>query len=148
MDNREEYPYGYCEKGERFYDLKSGKRAERIRWIAALRKNYLFAPFTFRGGCNKHVFEGWVKKCLVSQLIPGDIVLIDNATFHQSETVRELIEGAGCEVWFLPKYSPDLNQIERWWFVLKNWMKQKMHEFENLRDCIEAAFRECPNVLP
>jgi transposase len=49
---------------------------------------------------------------------------------------------------FLPKYSPDLNKIERWWFVLKNWMKQKMHEFENLRDCIEAAFREYPNVLP
>lgn len=89
-----------------------------------------------------------MKKCLVSQLIPPDIVLIDNATFHQSETVRELIEEAGCEVWFLPKYSPDLNKIERWWFVLKNWMKQKMHEFENLRDCIEAAFRKCPNVLP
>jgi hypothetical protein len=83
MDNREEYPYGYCKKGERFYDRKSGKRAERISWIAALKKNYLFAPFRFGGGCNKHVFEGWVKKCLVSQLIPPDIVLIDNATFHQ-----------------------------------------------------------------
>ncbi|CAA9413082.1 Mobile element protein [uncultured Leptolyngbya sp.] len=26
IDNREEYPYGYCSIGQRFYALKSGKR--------------------------------------------------------------------------------------------------------------------------
>ncbi len=26
IDNREDYPYGYCKVGERFYALKSGKR--------------------------------------------------------------------------------------------------------------------------
>jgi len=61
--------------------------------------------------------------------------------------VRELIEEAGCTLLYLPTYSPDLNKIEQWWFVLKNWMKQKIHEFDTLQDCIDAAFRECPNVF-
>jgi len=26
IDNREDYPYGYCQVGQRFYALKSGKR--------------------------------------------------------------------------------------------------------------------------
>ncbi|WP_242049457.1 MULTISPECIES: transposase, partial [unclassified Leptolyngbya] len=44
-------------------------------------------------------------------------------------------------------YSPDLNKIERWWFVLKNWMRQRWDEFETFRDCVDAAFRDSPNVL-
>lgn len=37
IDNREDYPYGYCEIGQRFYALKCGKRTERVSWIAALK---------------------------------------------------------------------------------------------------------------
>jgi len=43
----EDYPYGYCEVGQRFYALKSGKRSERVSWIAALKAGCLFAPMTF-----------------------------------------------------------------------------------------------------
>jgi hypothetical protein len=38
IDNREDYPYGYCKIGQRFYALKSGKRSERVSWIAALKE--------------------------------------------------------------------------------------------------------------
>jgi hypothetical protein len=47
IDNREEYPYGYCEIGQRFHAFKSGKRTERVSWIAALKQGQLFAPMTF-----------------------------------------------------------------------------------------------------
>jgi len=40
------YPYGYCKIGQRFYALKSGKRSERVSWIAALKEGSLFAPMT------------------------------------------------------------------------------------------------------
>jgi transposase len=59
-----------------------------------------------------------------------------------------MVAEAGCELWYLPPYSPDLNKIERWWFVLKNWMRQRWDEFETFRDCVDAAFKYCPNVLP
>ena len=74
--------------------------------------------------------------------------MIDNASFHRSQTIDELVAEAGCEIWYLPPYSPDLNKIERWWSVLKNWMKQRWGEFEEFRDCVDNAFKQCPNVNP
>lgn len=70
IDNRDDYPYGYCEVGQRFYALKSGKRTERVSWIAALKEKCLFAPMTFAGSCNRDLFEMW-EECLVPQLKPG-----------------------------------------------------------------------------
>jgi transposase len=146
IDNREDYPYGYCEIGQRFYSLKSGKRTERVSWIAALKEGKLLAPMTFEGACNRDLFEMWLLECLLPKLQAGDIIVIDNATFHRSQYINEIVALSGCEIWYLPTYSPDLNKIERWWFVLKNWMKQRWDEFETFRDCVDAAFNKCPNV--
>ncbi len=148
IDNREDYPYGYCEIGQRFPALKSGKRTERVSWIAALCQRNLIAPLTFAGSCNRDLFELWLEQCLLPQLQPGMVIVIDNASFHRSQYIDEIVAAAGCEIWYLPSYSPDLNQIEHWWFVLKNWMRQRWDEFDNFRDCVDAAFKNCPNVLP
>ena len=147
IDNREEYPYGYCKVGQRFYALKSGKRSERVSWIAGLKEGRLFAPMTFAGSCNRDLFELWLEECLVPQLQPGDVIVIDNASFHHGQAIEEIVAQAGCEIWYLPPYSPDLNEIEHWWFALKNWMRQRWHEFDNFRDCVDAAFKNCPNVI-
>jgi len=40
-----------------------------------------------------------------------------------------------------------VNKISHWWFVLKNWMRQRWDKFVNFRDCVDAAFKQCPNVL-
>ncbi len=148
IDNRADYPYGYCKVGERFYALKSGKRVERVSWIAALKERCLIAPMTFEGSCNRGLFEMWLEECLVPQLQPGDVVVLDNASFHHSQSLEEIVTAAGCELWYLPPYSPDLNPIEHWWFVLKNWMRQRWDEFDNFRDCVDAAFKQCPSVHP
>jgi len=84
---------------------------------------------------------------LIPQLESGDIIILDNATFHQGERSREIVEEAGCELWYLPAYSPDLNKIENWWSVLKTWMKQRLKEFDTVRECVDAAFKNCPNVF-
>ena len=146
IDNREDYPYGYCEVGQRFYALKSGKRTKRVSWIAAMKEGWTFAPMTFAGSGNRDLFEIWLKECLVPQLQPGDVIVIDNASFHRSQSIEEIVAQAGCEIWYLPPYSPDLNKIEHWWFVLKNWRRQRWDEFDNFRDCVDAAFKQCPNV--
>ncbi len=67
IDKREEYPYGYCEIGQRFHSLKSGRRSERVSWIAALKQGKVFAPMTFKGSCNRDLFEMWLEECLVHE---------------------------------------------------------------------------------
>jgi transposase len=61
----------------------SGKRTERVSWIAALKQEKLFAPITFSGSCNRDLFETWLEQSLLPQLQPGDVIVIDNASFHR-----------------------------------------------------------------
>src|SRR3954465_7265912 len=66
-----------------------------------------------QGSTNKAVFEAYVEWVLAPSLKPGQVVVMDNLAAHKSEEVSELIEARGCEVLFLPPYSPDYNPIER-----------------------------------
>lgn len=51
---------------------------------------------------------------------PGQVVVMDNATFHKNKRTQELIETAGCRLMiYLPPYSPDLNPIERYKTILE-----------------------------
>jgi transposase len=59
------------------------------------------------------VFETWLETCLIPRLEPGQIVIADNATFHKSGRIFQLIEAAGCQLKYLPPYSPQLNKIGR-----------------------------------
>lgn len=64
------------------------------------------------GSTKAFVFEAYVERFLAPTLKGGQIVVMDNLGAHKTERVRELIEGRGCELWFLPACSPDLNPIE------------------------------------
>ena len=83
IDHREEYPYGYCKVAQRFHALKLSKRKERVSGIAALRQGKIFAPITFSGSCNTDLFEMWLEQSLLPQLQPGDVIVIDHASFHR-----------------------------------------------------------------
>jgi transposase len=54
----------------------------------------------------------YVEPVLAPALRPGQVVVLDNLSVHTSARVRQLIEARGCELWFLPAYSPDLSPIE------------------------------------
>ena len=95
MDNRDEYDYGWIELGQRFHALKSGRREGRINMIAALCNQNLIAPFTIEGACNRTVFETWLETCLLPILEPGQVVVMDNATFHKGGHIQELIRSGG-----------------------------------------------------
>jgi transposase len=44
-----------------------------------------------------------------STLVTGQVVVMDNATFHKGGRIQELIQSAGCRLLYLPRYSPDFN---------------------------------------
>lgn len=131
------YAYGYNECGQRFHALKSGRRSGRVNMIAALCHRQLMAPFTIEGACNRQVFETWLTNCLIPLLKPGQIIILDNATFHKGGMIQQLIENAGCEILYLPPYSPDFNKIEKCWSWLKSRIRKVLDEFDCLRDSME-----------
>lgn len=142
MDAGDEYDYGYSLKGQRFEAFKSGSREERVNMIAAWSKHQLLAPFTVNGSCNRQVFELWLERCLIPLLKPGEILVLDNATFHKGGRIAELVEAVGCQVWYLPPYSPDLNPIERCWSWLKSRIRHQLEHFDSLRDAMEYVLQK------
>src|SRR6185437_1888103 len=58
-------------------------------------------------------FRLYVEKILLPTLRPGDVVVMDNVGSHRGKVVRQLIRSTGAKLFFLPKYSPDLNPIEQ-----------------------------------
>lgn len=119
--------------------MKSGKRSVRVSIIAALNQEKLIAPLTFEGSCNRQLFEKWLEDSLLPSLSPGQTIILDNATFHKSEKIRELIEKAKCELKYLPPYSPDLNDIEHQWFPIKNRVRKMTHSNEPFREKVDRA---------
>jgi transposase len=63
------------------------------------------------GSTKAFVFEAYVERFLAPTLQAGQIVVMDNLSAHKTDRVRELTEERGCELWFLPAYSPDYNPI-------------------------------------
>jgi transposase len=102
--------------------------------IAALGKGQLLAPFTVEGSCNRSVFEIWLESCLIPLLQPGQVVVMDNATFHKGGRIEQLIR---CELLYLPAYSPDLNKIERCWSWITSRIRKQLDQFNCLRDAME-----------
>lgn len=109
--------------------------------MSGLCQGKLIAPLTFEGSCNRLVFEKWLEEKLVPLLQPGQIVILDNATFHQGKKIQELIESAECELQYLPPYSPDLNEIEHYWFPIKNQVRKSSGTIEDFRERVDAAVR-------
>lgn len=82
----------------------------------------------------------WIEKFLIPELSPKQVVIMDNATFHKSKKTQELIEKAGCQVIFLPPYSPDFNPIEKYWAWFKAQVRSNIHLFSNLSQTIDYVF--------
>ncbi|WP_341749895.1 transposase [Candidatus Tisiphia endosymbiont of Sialis lutaria] len=61
-----------------------------------------------------------MRKFLIKELKAGQVVVMDNDSFHKSKKTKELIESVGCKLIFLPPYSPDLNLIEKFWANIVN----------------------------
>ncbi len=73
----------------------------------------LTALMTIRAFTDRAVFRAFVEQVLVPSLKPGQVVVLDNLPAHKYPEVKTAIEGAGCRLLFLPRYSPELNRRER-----------------------------------
>ena len=92
--------------------------------MAALRHDRITAPWVLDGPIDGESFRTYVDKVLVPTLKPSDIVIMDNLGSHKGKAVRELIRSAGAKLFFLPKYSPDLNPIEQVFAKLKHLLRK------------------------
>ena len=80
-------------------------------FLAALRYDRIEAPWVLDGPIDGESFAIYIERVLLPILQPGDIVIMDNLGSHKGKAVRAFIRSRGAKLFFLPKYSPDLNPI-------------------------------------
>ena len=115
---------GWAPRGMRLNAKVPHRRWRTTTFLAALRHDRISAPWVLDGPIDGESFRTYVEKVLVPTLKPGDIVIIDNLGSHKGKAVRQLIRSAGAKLFFLPKYSPDLNPIEQFFAKLKHLLRK------------------------
>ncbi|MDP4709381.1 MAG: transposase, partial [Rickettsiaceae bacterium] len=93
---------GWGKKREKLVTKKSGKYYERTNSIAGLVNNKTIDLMVFNGSCNTDLFNNWVEYFLIKDLKPGQVVVMNNASFHKSQKTKKLIKSVGCKLIFLP----------------------------------------------
>jgi transposase len=129
--------YGRAKRGRRVVGRVPWGHWKTVTLVAGLRQDGLVAPFVIDCPMNGAIFLEYLRQCLVPDLRPGDIVVMDNLGAHKSEAVRTIIAAAGASVLYLPPYSPDLNPIEQAIAKIKAHLrKAKARTLDALYDCI------------
>lgn len=111
------------------------------------------ATLAFDGATDAALFRGYVERCLAPALKQGQIVVMDNLASHKVCGVREAIEAVGCDLWYLPPYSPDFNPIEKMWSKVKALLRAAAaRTSDKLIEAIGRALRavsldECRNYF-
>ena len=93
----------------------------------------------FEGTCDTSLFNVWLKQVLIPSLTVGQVLILDNASFHKSIESQKLVEAAGCKILFLPPYSPDLNPIEKYWANMKTKVRELLPKVGTFMEALDGA---------
>lgn len=135
-------PYGWIKKGEHACILS--QRSPRVNVFALLGTDHHLLCYQKNGTLN----AAFIIQCLDAfclSISKPTVIVLDNASLHTCqivETKRQEWERQGLYIFFLPKYSPHLNRIERFWKQVKyHWLKgQDYLSLEALRQALHTIF--------
>ncbi|WP_244574585.1 IS630 family transposase [Cohaesibacter sp. ES.047] len=142
---------GWSPKGQRYRAHASFGHWKSQTFIASLRSRGMVAPWIVNAPMNRRIFETWIETQLLPTLSAGDVVILDNVTFHKSEKADNLVRSKAAWLLFLPPYSPDLNPIKMAYSKLKTLLRKRAaRSFDTISDaigdiCDLYSAKECLN---
>ena len=121
--------YGYSPKGERVHLQVPRNRGRNTTLLASMSLGGMGETLALECSTNQEVFEAYVEYALAEYALAptleaGQVVVMDNLSAHKPARVREVIEERGCELVYLPAYSPDFNPIEEAFSKIKDMLRQ------------------------
>ena len=115
--------YAWSPRGERALCSAPRNWGKNVTLLSSMTLLGMGPSLAVEGSTTRAVFEAYVEEALAPSLHPGQVVVMDNLTAHKGERVRELIEERGCELVYLPPYSPDFNPIEQAFSKVKGLLR-------------------------
>jgi transposase len=114
----------WSRRGEQARGAVPRNRGKNTTLLSSMGVEGMGPSLAITGAVDARVFEAYLERVLLPELHPGRIVVMDNLSAHKTEKVRELVEGARCELLYLPPYSPDLNPIEEAFSKIKGILRK------------------------
>jgi transposase len=132
--------YGYAPRGERLHLSVPRTRGENTTLLSSMTTEGMGPSLAIEGATTARIFETYVERVLVPTLKPKQIVIMDNLGAHRPKRIRQLIEQQGCDLVYLPAYSPDYNPLEEAFAKIKNLLRNAAaRSKETLIEAISAA---------
>jgi transposase len=116
--------HAWAKKGQRAYWCAPRNRGKNTTVLSSMSVRGMGPSLTVEGATTSAVFEAYVKQVLAPTLRKGQVVVMDNLSAHKGERIRELIEERGCQLIYLPSYSPDFNPIEEAFSKIKGLVRK------------------------
>ena len=101
--------YDYAPRGKRLHLTVPRKRGKNTTLLLSMSLKGMEPSMAVEGATTARVFETYVEQVLAPSLEEGQVVVMDNLGAHRPKRIEELIEHRGCELLYLPAYSPDYN---------------------------------------
>jgi transposase len=118
--------YGYAPRGERLRLSVPRKRGKNTTVLSSMTLLGMGPTLAVEGASTASaVLEAYVEQVLAASLRKGQMVVMDNLGAHRPKRVREQIEARGCELVYLPAYSPDYNPIEEVFAKIESLLLRK-----------------------
>jgi hypothetical protein len=97
-------------KGKRAYGRVPKNRGKNTTLIASITlQGAMGTSMSVEGATDySEAFEAYVEHFLAPSLRESQVMVLDGLGAHRPKRIRELIEGRGAELVFLPSYSPEL----------------------------------------
>jgi transposase len=115
--------YAWSRRGERGPCSAPRNWGKNVTLLSSITLSGMGPSLAVEGATTRAVFEAYLEEALAPSLRSGQVVVMDNLSAHKGGRVRELVEGRGCELLYLPTYSPDLNPIEQAFSKLKGLLR-------------------------
>lgn len=116
--------YAWSRKGERAFGSAPRNWGKNVTLLASITAEGIGPCLAVEGPTTREVFEAYLERVLAPVLRPGRIVVVDNLSAHKGGRVKEIVEGRGCELVYLPPYSPDFNPIEQAFSKVKGLLRR------------------------
>jgi transposase len=138
--------YARALRGERARVKEPAERGSNISVISALRLSGVGATMMIEGAVDTQVWDVYIERFLVPELKPGEIVMLDQVSFHSSLRAIGLIRAAGAQVEELPAYSPDFDPLEECISKIKGKLRSSRARTE--LGLLQALKRAIEKVTP
>ena len=132
--------HGRSKRGVKLYVETTGTRTKKVNTVAGYCNGKVLGQTTYPWNTDTEWFVLWFEFVLIPLLLPGSVIILDNASFHSKTHLPVIAEAYGHKIMWLPKYSPDKNPLEHIWATMKTWLRNFSENYASIRVAISAHF--------